>query len=395
MASITLVGPGPLYLSLKHDNVENVVRVSSWDRTPHGGPGPIEAQGTVEIGDALVKINGESLRGIGFKACIAAIRQVSSPRTISFHRPEPQRGKQRASSDLHCQHRPIVWRIMLRYLPLEQRNWLNHTRSQRDLYKQFLKEFMFDCRDISPGLNSWTQLQLDSNLKNDIHKDVVRTYLGNQIPDTRNNALKRILFVYAKLNPGVRYVQGMDEIAGTLLCVFSSDLDENWAPHAESDSFFCFSNLMSEIRDLFIHTLDTSETGVGSKLSKVNKIIQTHDIELWLHLDSGQLDPAHYSIRWMTTLLAREFPLSDTVCLWDSILAQKRKVDFLCYLCASMLLTKRSLLLEGDFTNCLSLLQRYPPSNTSEILQRAVSLRYLDESEQEQALTNASWLPLG
>ena len=104
---------------------------------------------------------------------------------------------------------------------------------------------MSDSRDISTGENSWTQLQLDSNLKNDIHKDVVRTRLGTQLitdTDTRSNALKRILFVYAKLNPGVRYVQGMNEIAGTLLSVFSSDLDENWAPHAESDSFFCFSN---------------------------------------------------------------------------------------------------------------------------------------------------------
>lgn len=34
--------------------------------------------------------------------------------------------------------------------------------------------------------------------------------------------------------------------------------------NAEADSFFCFMNLMSEIRDLFIKTLDAdSQCGIG------------------------------------------------------------------------------------------------------------------------------------
>ena len=32
---------------------------------------------------------------------------------------------------------------------------------------------------------------------------------------------------------------------------------------AEADSFFCFTNLMSEIRDNFIKTLDDSQCGIG------------------------------------------------------------------------------------------------------------------------------------
>ena len=33
--------------------------------------------------------------------------------------------------------------------------------------------------------------------------------------------------------------------------------------HAEADSFWCFTNLMSEIRDNFIKHLDDSECGIG------------------------------------------------------------------------------------------------------------------------------------
>jgi hypothetical protein len=34
--------------------------------------------------------------------------------------------------------------------------------------------------------------------------------------------------------------------------------------HAEADAFFCFTNLMAEIRDNFIKSLDDSEHGIGT-----------------------------------------------------------------------------------------------------------------------------------
>lgn len=41
--------------------------------------------------------------------------------------------------------------------------------------------------------------------------------------------------------------------------------------YAEADSFFCFTNLMSEIRDNFIKTLDDSQCGIG-KQAKISKV---------------------------------------------------------------------------------------------------------------------------
>lgn len=38
----------------------------------------------------------------------------------------------------------------------------------------------------------------------------------------------RILFIYAKLNPGQGYVQGMNEIIGPIYYVFANDPKEDW-----------------------------------------------------------------------------------------------------------------------------------------------------------------------
>lgn len=40
--------------------------------------------------------------------------------------------------------------------------------------------------------------------------------------------VERILFLYAKLNPGQSYVQGMNEIIGPIYYVFASDPRVEW-----------------------------------------------------------------------------------------------------------------------------------------------------------------------
>ena len=40
--------------------------------------------------------------------------------------------------------------------------------------------------------------------------------------------VERVLFLYAKLNPGQSYVQGMNEIIGPIYYTFASDPDVRW-----------------------------------------------------------------------------------------------------------------------------------------------------------------------
>lgn len=52
--------------------------------------------------------------------------------------------------------------------------------------------------------------------------------------NVKQEALKRILFIFAKLNPGIRYVQGMNEVLAPLYYVFKTDIDETNVVSASS-----------------------------------------------------------------------------------------------------------------------------------------------------------------
>ena len=49
--------------------------------------------------------------------------------------------------------------------------------------------------------------------------DLCGFYRTNYI-ETHADVLSRVLFIYAKLNPGVMYVQGMNEVLATLYYCF-------------------------------------------------------------------------------------------------------------------------------------------------------------------------------
>lgn len=100
----------------------------------------------------------------------------------------------------------------------------------------------------------------------------------------RRLAVSRILFVHAKLNPAESYTQGMNEIVATLYFVLATDTDEEWSEHCEADTFFCFTNLMSEIRDVFISSLDDSESGLHGKMEAFSRTLRQHDPELAQHM---------------------------------------------------------------------------------------------------------------
>ena len=79
--------------------------------------------------------------------------------------------------------------------------------------------------------------------------------------------ISRILFIYAKLNPGLRYTQGMNEILAVLyFCFWQHGSDAVIGKeHLEADVFYCFTNLMSEIKDGFMRELDKEEGGIQGR----------------------------------------------------------------------------------------------------------------------------------
>ena len=166
----------------------------------------------------------------------------------------------------------------------------------------------------------------------------------------------------------------MNEIVGTLYYVLANDYNDLWACEAEADTYFLFNILMAEMRDVFVPDLDEADTGIQGRISNMTSLLSLHDPEVRCHLVDLGIDASFYAIRWLTTLLSREFLLPDTIRLWDSMFASTHKDNFLRYVCVTMVMLIRDDILKGDFSTCLRSLQSYPSTNVDNLLESSRAL---------------------
>ena len=335
--------------------------------------------------------------------------------------------------------RAAAWKLLLGYLPPRAAEWAAEEAARRAEYARFVEEVvdprLFQQEGAGAGggggvgggggsgggggaggsfdlareaaeddplsqaaSSSWKRYFEDGEVLEQIVRDVERTHpdihffsgltadgeggagasgggdMGALTATQRSCA--RALFVYAKLNPGIRYVQGMNELFAPLFYVFRTAPSCARDTDAEADAFFCFSMLMGEFRDNYCEQLDNSEVGVKATLTRLERALDAADPMLHAHLnDTHGVASQLYAFRWVTLLLTQEFPLPDALSLWDVLMAERRdRLGCLLRMCVAMLLEVRETLLQGDFAACLKLLQRYPPCDVARILARAETL---------------------
>ena len=133
-----------------------------------------------------------------------------------------------------------------------------------------------------------------------------------------------MVFVYAKLNPGIRYVQGMNEILAPIYYVFCQErrlLDDGalCAEEAEPDAFYCFSNIMASLRDRFLKSLDKSSHGIMAAVDNMQKLLDRIDHEVADHLQKMYVDPRLFAFRWMSLLLSQDFDIPEVIRIWDAL----------------------------------------------------------------------------
>jgi len=318
--------------------------------------------------------------------------------------------------------RPLFWRILLGYLPADSSDWSSVVEKQRNLYETYKKEFLENTEYVRPKRlqgqgwwetddNDWkakpnkdlkpvsTEEMLqrtnglaeaenedkDSELRETIWKDVQRTHPGfHFFADARCEVLERILFIYAKLNPGLEYVQGMNEIVAPILFVFGSlsspplldsDLDYAWEENYEPDTFFCFCSLMGELRDLYMQGMDSDSEGIQGQGERLMYKLMQIDPAVAKHIRALEINPQFFALRWLTTLLSRELELPDTVRLWDCLFADEQRFDFLFDVCCAMIVLQRKQILNGDFSDVIQILQKYPQTDIGEIIHTAIEIR--------------------
>lgn len=316
--------------------------------------------------------------------------------------------------------RATVWKLLLCYLPRNRDLWERELARKRSKYAALKEELLMNPSEVTrrmeeasrqnklDGKNDedgqlsrheithgdhplslgetsvWNQFFQDIEIAEQIERDVKRThpdmvfFSGESASSLENQeALKRILFIFAKLNPSTHYVQGMNEVLAPLYHVFRTDPDEGNAVNAEADAFFCLVELLSNFLDHFCQKLDNSAVGIRSTMAQMTDLLKKHDEELWRHLDATtKVNPQFYAFRWITTLFTQEFSFPDCLRIWDSLLSNPRgPLEILLRICCAMLVSIRSQLLAGDFTSNLKLLQHYPSVDINHLLHMADDLK--------------------
>jgi len=63
--------------------------------------------------------------------------------------------------------------------------------------------------------------------------------------------------------------------------VLASDNNPYFRHRIEADAFHCFLNIMGEVKENFIKSLDNTGIGIKSKMSTFDELLKVVDPELW------------------------------------------------------------------------------------------------------------------
>ncbi|GAA5892920.1 hypothetical protein JCM6882_006894 [Rhodosporidiobolus microsporus] len=266
-----------------------------------------------------------------------------------------------------------------------------------------------DVRHNNPlGLeeeNPWTAWFADLELRKTIRQDVQRTFPEVdyfRLPATQDR-LTDLLFIWCKLHPSIGYRQGMHELLAPFLWVVdydslssSSSPNKNSLPHlvlagewVEHDTWQLFAALMRAAQVYYDHqpsvalspkpapafppTASSSAPAGGSSSTLVQPIVSiaahlqsllsTVDPPLHSAFTTHQVEPQLYLIRWLRLLFSREFPLPDTLTLWDGLFARDPSLQLTTHVALAMLLRVRDALVgaaKEGYGEFLHVLLRYP-----------------------------------
>lgn len=164
--------------------------------------------------------------------------------------------------------RSTVWKLLLGYLPNDRALWEQELAKKRSEYEAFKDEFLsntvggnsttggseghndrkeehvengfLDRSEIAQDehplthgkTKEWDQFVEYSEMIEQVDRDVKRTHPDMQFfcgdssfAKSNQESLRNILIIFAKLNAGIRYVQGMNEILAPLFFIFRTDPD--------------------------------------------------------------------------------------------------------------------------------------------------------------------------
>ena len=268
--------------------------------------------------------------------------------------------------------RPLVWQLLLGYLPLSKAHRASTLARKRKEFTESVQSAFGVGEAQTHRRTKSTSKGLDQVIWHQIHIDVPRTnplIRLYQFPSTQRS-LERILYIWAIRHPASGYVQGINDLLTPFFQVFlGSYLDcpvENFDPTVlpndireaiEADSFWCLSKLLDGIQDNYIH----SQPGIIRQVNSLRDLTNRIDASLVSHLDAEGVEFIQFSFRWMNCLLMRELSLPCVTRMWDTYMSELDGFsDFHLYVCTAFLVKFSSQIMQLDFQGIMMFVQALP-----------------------------------
>ena len=272
-----------------------------------------------------------------------------------------------AWNGIPAHHRPIIWKILLGYLPANTSRHTTTLQRRRREYKDAIKQH-YDIPDDSRTNSEQETLR-------QVLVDVPRT--APEVPlfhnDRVRRCLSRLLYIWAMRHPASSYVQGINDLATPLISVFLSgyfdgkdcldgevmaDVTDQMIEEIEADTYWCLTNLLSGIQDHYT----SDQPGMQRMVMHLEELVSRIDADLASHLKDTGIEFIQFAFKWMNCLLLREFKLPCVFRLWDTYFSEGDGgfENFHVYVCASFLVHFSGELQQMGFDELFQFMQNMP-----------------------------------
>ncbi|KAK8895726.1 hypothetical protein M9Y10_013610 [Tritrichomonas musculus] len=254
--------------------------------------------------------------------------------------------------NIYCQpeERAIAWLILLSIYPTNHSHWKIVLERTLKTYRNF-SNFFADLDQTKPNSNDIEKMfssgiieKSDKGLLNCIRCDVNRSipqllyFINKEGNNCRTDyerkklqihihRIEKILFIFAKVNPQLGYIQGFNELIIPLYFVLYSahNLFFNRIDYLEAILYRAFEFLLisSDLKDFF----NLEFTFCKSKMDKFDRLLNLNLPKFSKEMRSLKIDSIQYAFKWFNVIFAQEHPLPQLLPLWDSIFAHWKNVS--------------------------------------------------------------------
>ena len=209
--------------------------------------------------------------------------------------------------------------------------------------------------------------------KNCVYFDYSQIYKNNE-NETHSDVLVRILYIYSKLNKDVSYVQGMNEILAPIYYCFFIDSEEN-NEKIEADVFWCFSNLMDDVKSVFLKEKDKKKDGIFNVIDNFEMIVENFESEIYKILKKNNVNFLIFCFRWFNLFFCQDFLLNDILKLWDVIFCEKERFNFVYCFALAILKFEAKNIENKEFYEIVEILHKIECENIEILIKIAVEIK--------------------